>query len=70
MASAGHLIEYGGIKTGDFRIDKNLVIEVGGPGKDFSQINEEDLSCSALAIDDIDVAGKKRIPLWAFGFLY
>jgi predicted AAA+ superfamily ATPase len=70
LASAGHLVEYGGIKTGDFRIDKNLIIEVGGPGKDFSQINEDDISSAALAIDDIDIAGLKKIPLWAFGFLY
>lgn len=70
IASAGHLVEYGGIKTGDYRIDKNLVIEVGGPGKDFSQIGKEDASFSALAIDDIDIAGPKKIPLWAFGFLY
>lgn len=70
LASAGHRVEYGGLKTGDFRIDKNYVIEVGGTGKDFSQIDENDFKSSALAIDNIDVAGKKKIPLWAFGFLY
>ena len=70
LASAGHLVEYGGIKTGDFRIDKNLVIEVGGVGKDFSQISDDDIDKSALAIDNIDIASGKKIPLWAFGFLY
>ena len=70
LASAGHRVEYGGLKTGDFRNDKNYVIEVGGTGKDFSQIDENDFKSSALAIDNIDVAGKKKIPLWAFGFLY
>ena len=70
LSSAGHKVEYGGIKTGDFRIDKNLVIEVGGAGKDFSQIDEQDIQNAALAIDDIDVASKRKIPLWAFGFLY
>jgi hypothetical protein len=63
-------VEYGGIKTGDFRIDKNLVIEVGGAGKDFSQINDEDINNAALALDNIDIASPKKIPLWAFGFLY
>lgn len=70
LASAGHQIEYGGIKTGDFRIDKNLVIEVGGAGKDFSQINEADKNNAALAVDDIDWAAGRKIPLWAYGCLY
>ena len=70
IASAGHRIEYGGMKTGDFRIDGDRVIEVGGPGKDFSQIADEDITNAALALDEIDIASEKKIPLWAFGFLY
>lgn len=70
LASAGHRVEYGGAKTGDFRIDKRWVIEVGGPGKDFSQIDAADISGAALAVDGIDVAVGKKIPLWAFGLLY
>ena len=70
LAAAGHLVEYGGIKTGDFRIDKDRVIEVGGAGKDFSQISDEDIANAALAVDNIDIASSKKIPLWAFGFLY
>ena len=70
LAAAGHLVEYGGIKTGDFRIDKNMVIEVGGARKDFSQISDEDITNAALAVDGIDTASRKKIPLWAFGFLY
>ena len=70
LAAAGHLVEYGGNKTGDFRIDKTRIIEVGGPGKDFSQIRDEDIPTAALAMDNIDVASRKKIPLWAFGFLY
>jgi predicted AAA+ superfamily ATPase len=70
LAAAGHLVEYGGIKTGDFRIDKTQVIEVGGAGKDFSQISNEDIDHAALAVDNIDIASSKKIPLWAFGFLY
>ena len=70
LAGAGHLVEYGGIKTGDFRIDKARVIEVGGAGKDWSQIDDEDISSAALAVDNVDIASGKKIPLWAFGFLY
>ena len=70
LAGAGHRVEYGGIKTGDFRIDKNFVIEVGGAGKDFSQISDDDITNAALALDSIDIASRKKIPLWAFGFLY
>lgn len=70
LASAGHLVEYGGIKTGDFRIDKARIIEVGGAGKDFSQISDEDIPNAALAMDNVDIASEKKIPLWAFGFLY
>ena len=70
LVSAGHTVEYGGIKTGDFRIDKQRIIEVGGAGKDFSQISSDDINSAALALDNIDIASPKKIPLWAFGFLY
>ena len=70
LAAAGHLVEYGGTRTGDFRIDKDRVVEVGGAGKDFSQISDADIPNAALAVDNIDVASRKKIPLWAFGFLY
>lgn len=70
LASAGHTVEYGGIRSGDFRIDKKTVIEVGGKGKDYSQIADEDIAQAALALDDTDYASGKKIPLWAFGFLY
>lgn len=70
IASAGHKVEYGGIKTGDFRVDNNLVIEVGGAGKNFSQISDEDIHNAALAVADLEIAVGKKIPLWCFGFLY
>lgn len=70
LAGAGHKVEYGGIKTGDFRIDSRLVIEVGGAGKDFSQISDDDIHNSALAVADMEIAVGKKIPLWCFGFLY
>lgn len=70
LASAGHKVEYGGIKTGDYRINGEIVIEVGGASKGMSQISEEDKAKSALAVDDLDMALGNKIPLWAFGFLY
>ena len=68
LASAGHKVEYGGLKTGDFRIDNNLIIEVGGKDKGFSQIRDE--HNAYVAADDIDTAVFRKIPLWAFGMLY
>lgn len=68
LASAGHKVEYAGYKSGDFRIDGNTVIEVGGADKGFSQLAGQDHSF--VAADDIDSAYFRKIPLWAFGFLY
>lgn len=68
LHSAEHQVEYGGIKTGDFRIDRDIVVEVGGPDKSFKQLQGE--TNAFLAVDGIDSATTRRIPLWAFGFLY
>ena len=68
MASAGHKVEYAGYKKGDFRIDDNIVIEVGGQDKGFSQISDQENVY--VAADDIESAYRGKIPLWAFGFLY
>ena len=68
LHSAEHRVEYGGIKTGDFRIDRDLIVEVGGPDKSFKQVQGE--TNAFLAVDGIDSATTRRIPLWTFGFLY
>ncbi len=68
LQSAGHIIEYGGLSTGDFRIDGTIMVEVGGSEKGFGQIKKEDNGY--VAADDIDCAIYRKIPLWAFGFLY
>ena len=68
LASAGHKVEYAGYKKGDFRIDGNIVIEVGGQDKGFSQISGQ--QNAFVAADDIESAYLSKIPLWAFGFLY
>lgn len=68
LAGSGHVVEYGGMKSADFRIDGKHVIEVGGKDKGFSQFAAgED---GYVAADDIDSAVFRKIPLWAFGFLY
>ena len=68
LASAGHTVEYAGYKKGDFRIDAGMVIEVGGEDKGFSQL--EGQGHAFVAVDDIEFASTRKIPLWAFGFLY
>lgn len=68
LANAGHRIEYGGMKSGDFRIDKKITVEVGGPDKGFGQLKNEENGY--VAADEIDSAAFRKIPLWAFGFLY
>lgn len=73
LTSAGHRVEYGGLKSGDFRIDDEVVVEVGGRDKGFSQVKNE--TRAYVAADDIDSATtlnptSGKIPLWTFGFLY
>ena len=68
LHAAGHRVEYGGLKTGDFRIDRDIIIEVGGKDKSFKQLQGE--TNAYIAADDIDSATLRRIPLWAFGCLY
>ena len=68
LVAAGQKVEYGGLKSGDFRIDNNVIVEVGGKDKGFRQISDEENAY--VAADDIDSATTHKIPLWAFGFLY
>ncbi|MBR4137749.1 MAG: AAA family ATPase [Bacteroidales bacterium] len=68
LASSTHDVEYAGYKKGDFRIDGTYVIEVGGADKGFNQLTGQDNSF--VAADDIESATLRKIPLWAFGFLY
>ena len=67
LASAGHKVEYAGYKKGDFRIDGNIIVEVGGQDKGFSQVADQ--QNAYVAADDIESAYMRKIPLWAFGFL-
>ncbi len=52
----------------DFFIDEHYSIEVGGKNKDYNQIKTT--SDSYLAVDDIAIGHRNKIPLFLFGFLY
>ena len=54
--------------NGDFLVGGKLLIEVGGKGKDFSQI--ADLPDSYLAVANVEIGVGNRIPLWMLGLLY
>lgn len=68
LSSAGHRVEYGGLKTGDYRIDGDKIVEIGGRDKDFRQLAGAENGY--VAADDIESAMQRKIPLWAFGMLY
>lgn len=51
---------------GDFIVD-DIIFEIGGKGKNFSQV--KDIDKSYLAIDVDTTTHKYKIPLWLFGFL-
>jgi predicted AAA+ superfamily ATPase len=55
-------------EQGDFWIDNDINIEVGGKNKDSRQIKSA--KKGYLALDDIETGIDHRIPLWLFGFIY
>lgn len=55
-------------QKGDFLVDRKYTIEVGGKNKTFKQI--ADVENSYLAVDDIEIGHRAKIPLWMFGLLY
>ena len=64
--SQNHEVNYP--TSSDSLVDKKYTFEVGGKGKSFDQI--KDLPNSYLAIDNIEIGRKNRIPLWVFGMMY
>ena len=54
--------------TGDFLVDRQYTIEVGGASKTFKQIRN--LKNSYLAVDNTLIGDVNKIPLWLFGLLY
>ena len=55
-------------ENGDFTIDENIVFEVGGKNKSYSQI--KNVENAYIAADNIETGFANKIPLWLFGFLY
>ena len=53
---------------GDFLLDDQWIIEVGGKSKDSKQIKGE--KEAYLAIDDTKIGFGKKVPLYLFGMLY
>lgn len=54
--------------AGDFNVNNEFVVEVGGKNKTNEQIKS--LEKAYLALDGIEIGFKNKIPLWLFGFLY
>ena len=66
MLGAEHMLLYP--NKGDFLVDGKWLFEVGGAGKDFSQIRN--IPNSFLAVGDTEFGLGNRIPLWMFGLMY
>jgi hypothetical protein len=61
-----HRITYS--DRGDFVIDGNIVLEVGGRNKPGKQIRG--IADSYIAADNVEYGYGNKIPIWLFGFLY
>lgn len=55
-------------KRGDFLVENKWILEVGGRQKTTKQIHG--ISDSYLVVDDREIGGNNKVPLWLFGFLY
>lgn len=55
-------------KKGDFLVDDQYTLEVGGAGKSSAQI--QGIPQAYLVVDDTEIGSKGSIPIWLFGFLY
>ena len=65
--SVNHTVKYGK-EQGDFIIDGNITIEVGGPDKTFEQVAY--IPNSYIFADRIEFPVGKKIPLWMAGLVY
>ncbi|MCK4750348.1 MAG: AAA family ATPase [Bacteroidales bacterium] len=64
--SVNHTVTYPG--SGDFLLDGQYTLEVGGKNKAFSQI--KGIDDAHIVRDDIEIGTEGIIPLWMFGLLY
>ena len=55
-------------KESDFLIDNKYTFEIGGKGKNSSQI--KNVKNAFIAADNIEVGFRNKIPLWMFGLMY
>lgn len=53
---------------GDFLVNNEMIFEIGGKSKKFSQISQ--IPNSYIVADDIEYGSGNKIPLYLFGFLY
>lgn len=63
-----HQITYA--ENGDFVVDNEYLVEIGGHQKDSSQLGNWSENKAFLALDDQEYGHKNKVPLWLFGFLY
>jgi predicted AAA+ superfamily ATPase len=65
-----HEIKYP--ETGDFLVDDQYLIEVGGKNKTSKQLQQNKVQAENcfIAADNIEYGYGNKIPLWLFGFLY
>jgi predicted AAA+ superfamily ATPase len=61
-----HKVEY--TEKGDFKLDRQITIEVGGANKSRQQL--VGLENAYVAADGIEVGYGVKVPLWMFGMLY
>lgn len=67
QVSVNHTVEYGKDK-GDFMVDGEITIEVGGPDKSFEQV--AGIRNSFIFADRIELPIGKKLPLWMAGLEY
>ena len=66
LRSAGHAV--GVPAEGDFRINEEFTVEVGGKDKTAGQLGNR--KKAYVVADDIETGVLNKIPLWLFGFMY
>jgi len=62
LVNAGHKVKYP--ENGDFIIDNQYIVEVGGKNK---KVSDKKI---IKVVDDLNAGFANTIPLWLFGFLY
>lgn len=68
LKNAGHDVSLP--EKGDFLIDEEFYLEVGGPNKGSKQLEGVQPGKAYFAIDNIEHGFGNRIPVWLFGLMY